>query len=261
MLYSNHDRSFIADRWCRFPPCAGRRRPVGGLAGCAVGVVNPVILRDVCLNQGDRAVLRGVSGVLAPGSLTALVGPNGAGKTTLLRALAGLHPITDGTIDRGDLHPGDIALLAQGSHLDRSFPVTCLDVVALAAPRLGLLRPVGRGGLAAARSALERVGLGGFERRQIQALSAGQFQRVLFARTIVQDAQLILLDEPFTSVDAATTEVLLSVIAQWHAQGRTVVAVLHDLEMARRHFPQMIRLSDGRASWIANPLDRFGQAA
>ena len=223
-----------------------------GLADGGVGAVKPVVFRDVELRQGDRVVLQGLSGTLAPGSLTALVGPNGAGKTTLLRAIAGLHPVSAGVIDRGGLHPTDIALLAQGSHLDRSFPVTCLDVIALAAPRLGLLRPIGRDGVKAARAALERVGLAGFERRQIQALSAGQFQRVLFARTIVQDASLILLDEPFTNVDAATTGVLLSVIAQWHAQGRTVVAVLHDLTVARGYFPQILSLSDAQATWTTD---------
>lgn len=198
-------------------------------------------------------MLTGLAGTLAPGSLTAVVGPNGSGKTTLLRAIAGLHPVASGRIDRGGLKPRDIALLAQGSHLDRSFPITCLDVVALAAPRLGSLRPVGRDRLTQAREALHRVGLQGLEHRQIQALSTGQFQRVLFARTVIQDASLILLDEPFTAVDAATVEVLLSVIRQWHAQRRTLVAVLHDHDLVRRHFPQTIALSGGHAVWSRNP--------
>ena len=116
------------------------------------------------------------------------------------------------------LPPADIALLAQGSHLDRSFPITCRDVVALAATRLGPFRSIGKDRLAATRAALERVGLAEMEKRPIQALSAGQFQRVLFARTIVQDARLILLDEPFTAVDAATTQLLMSVIEEWHAR-------------------------------------------
>jgi len=225
-----------------------------------MGAVTPIIFRNVELRQAGQVVLRELSGILAPGSLTAVVGPNGAGKTTLLRAIAGLHPVSVGAIDRAGLRARDVALLAQGSHLDRSFPVTCLDVIALAVPRVGLLRTVGRDSLAAAREALARVGLPGFERRPIQALSAGQFQRVLFARTIVQDASLILLDEPFTNVDAETTDVLLSVLAQWHAQGRTVVAVLHDLQMARRHFRQILCLQDARARWITDPPDHL-QAA
>src|SRR6202012_3006878 len=102
--------------------------------------------------------------------------------------IAGLHPLADGRIDWHGLHRTDIALLAQGSHLDRSFPITCRDVVALAAARIGPFRSLGKTRMAATRAALERVGLGDMESRPIEALSAGQFQRVLFARTIVQDA-------------------------------------------------------------------------
>jgi zinc/manganese transport system ATP-binding protein len=211
--------------------------------------MKPIIFQDVELRHGDQTVLAGLSGTLTPGSLTALTGPNGAGKTTLLRAIAGLHPVANGRIDLGGLHRLEIALLAQGSHLDRSFPITCLDVIALAAPKIGTLSPVGHDRLATAKAALDRVGLAGFEKRRIQALSAGQFQRILFARTIVQDASLILLDEPFTNVDAATTTILLSVIAEWHAQGRTVLAVLHDHDMARRHFTQILNLAGDRPAW------------
>ncbi|HVY16717.1 MAG TPA: ATP-binding cassette domain-containing protein [Rhodopila sp.] len=218
-----------------------------------MGAVTPITFHHVALRHGQRVVLSDVTGVLAPGSLTALVGSNGTGKTTLLRAIAGLHPVAAGTIDRGALRPADIALLAQGSHLDRSFPITCLEVVALAGPRVGVLRAIGRDRLAAARAALAKVGLEGFERRHIEALSAGQFQRVLFARTIAQDAALILLDEPFTNVDTDTVAILLSVIADWHAQGRTVVAVLHDLDLARRYFPQVVTLADGHATWFPQP--------
>jgi len=223
--------------------------------------VTPIKFHHVTLKHGTRLVLSDLSGVLSPGSLTALVGANGSGKTTLLRAIAGLHPVASGTIERGGLRPANIALLAQGSHLDRSFPITCQEVVALAGPSLGLLRSIGRDQLGAARKALVKVGLAGFERRQIRALSAGQFQRVLFARTIVQDSSLILLDEPFTAVDADTVDVLLSVIADWHAQGRTVIAVLHDLELARRHFPQILALSDQHATWTPESAAGLHRAA
>jgi zinc/manganese transport system ATP-binding protein len=208
---------------------------------------------NIELRHGARVILSGLSGTIEPGSQTALIGPNGSGKTTLLRAIAGLHPPANGRIDRFDLAPADIALLAQGSHLDRSFPITCRDVVALAATRLGPFRSIGRDRLAATKAALDRVGLAKMEARPIQALSAGQFQRVLFARTIVQDAKLILLDEPFTAVDAATTRLLLSVIDDWHAQGRTVIAVLHDMDLVRRHFPHTLLLTDQSAVWDAFP--------
>jgi zinc/manganese transport system ATP-binding protein len=208
-----------------------------------------ITLHDVELRHGSRIILSGLSGRFEQGGQTALIGANGSGKTTLLRAIAGLHPLAAGRIDREGLAPADIALLAQGSHLDRSFPITCRDVVALAATRVGPFRSIGKDLLQATRAALERVGLAEMESRPIQALSAGQFQRVLFARTIVQDARLILLDEPFTAVDAATTNLLLSVIAEWHAQRRTVVVALHDLGMVRRCFRHTLLLESGRAQW------------
>jgi zinc/manganese transport system ATP-binding protein len=212
-----------------------------------------ITLDHVALRHGTRDVLSDVSGTIQDGSLTALIGPNGSGKTTLLRAIAGLHPLAGGRIDRHGLLPADIALLAQGSHLDRSFPITCRDVVALAETRLGPFRSIGRDRMAATTAALDRVGLHEMASRPIQALSAGQFQRVLFARTIVQDARLILLDEPFTAVDAATTKLLLSVIGDWHAEGRTVIAVLHDMAMVRHHFPHTLLLTGQTARWDSDP--------
>jgi zinc/manganese transport system ATP-binding protein len=217
-----------------------------------------ITLDNIELRHGARIILSGLSGTIGSATLTALIGPNGSGKTTLLRAIAGLHPLAEGRIDRHDLTSADMALLAQGSHLDRSFPITCRDVVALAATRLGPFRSIGRDRMAATKAALDRVGLGEMEARPIQALSAGQFQRVLFARTIVQDARLILLDEPFTAVDAATTHLLMSVLEDWHAQGRTVIAVLHDMDLVRRHFTHTIRLTGQSALW---ETDRELQAA
>jgi len=210
-----------------------------------------ITLENVELRHGTRVILSGLSGTVETGSLTALIGPNGSGKTTLLRAIAGLHSLAGGRIDRHGLTSADTALLAQGSHLDRSFPITCRDVVALATTRVGAFRSIGRGRLAATSAALDRVGLAGMESRPIQALSAGQFQRVLFARTIVQDAKLILLDEPFTAVDAATTRLLLSVVHEWHAQGRTVIAVLHDMDLVRECFPHTLALTGHTALWDA----------
>jgi len=207
-----------------------------------------IILRDIELRHGVRVILSGLNGRFEAGSRTALLGANGSGKTTLLRAIAGLHPLAGGRIEWDGIHRTDIALLAQGSHLDRSFPITCRDVVALAA-RLGPFRSLGKDRLAATQAALARVGLADMESRPIQALSAGQFQRVLFARTIVQAARLILLDEPFTAVDAPTTQLLLSVIDDWHAQGRTVIAVLHDMALVRQHFPHTLTLRHQTAHW------------
>jgi zinc/manganese transport system ATP-binding protein len=187
-----------------------------------------------------------LSARFAPGSLTAIVGPNGAGKTTLLRAVAGLHPVEEGEVrvTSPDGRRPRVALLPQQAGMDRGFPILCLDVVLQGLwSRLGAFRGAGRAERAQAAAALEAVGLGGFERRPVGEMSAGQFQRLLFARLLVQDADLILLDEPFNAVDARTAADLLAVLKRWHGEGRTVVAVLHDLELVRAEFPQTLLLA------------------
>lgn len=210
----------------------------------------PVRLDRVTLRHGTMDVVQGLSGVFSPGSLTALIGPNGAGKTTLLRALAGLHPPASGSIDRGGLGPGGIALLPQGSRLDRGFPLTCRDVVALGMyGRIGAFRGFSGTDLRRADAALADVGLPGHAARPIGALSAGQFQRVLFARLMVQDSPVLLLDEPFSGVDASTTEDLLSILRRWHADGRTIVAVLHDLDLVHDAFPRTLLLDGAPVAW------------
>ncbi len=210
----------------------------------------PITLDHVTLRHGSSVAVADLSGSFAPGSLTALIGPNGAGKTTLLRALAGLHPVASGRIDRGGLVPADIALLPQGSHLDRGFPVSCRDVVALGLTgRLGAFRAMRRDRLFAAEDALAAVGLPDHANRPIGALSAGQFQRVLFARMIMQDASVLLLDEPFSGVDAATTDDLLAIVSDWHNQGRMIITVLHDLEMVHDAFPRALLLDGGLVAW------------
>ncbi len=182
----------------------------------------------------------------APGSLTAIVGPNGAGKTTLLRSVAGLHRPDEGEIriTCADGRRPRVALLPQQAGMDRGFPLLCRDVVMQGLwSRLGAFRGAGRAEREEAAVALAAVGLQGFERRPVAEMSAGQFQRLLFARLLVQDADLILLDEPFNAVDARTAADLLAVLKRWHGEGRTVVAVLHDLDLVRTEFPDALLLA------------------
>jgi zinc/manganese transport system ATP-binding protein len=257
MLYCNHGGPTFPNCRRDRPSWLGRNDDRLRVAGCGVGLVMAVSvirLDQLELRHGALPVVSALSGTFQPGSLTALVGPNGAGKTTLLRAILGLHPPASGRIDRGGMIASDFALLPQGTQLDRSFPIICRDVVALAAPGLGPFRALGRRRLAAASDAISRVGLAGLEMRPVQALSAGQFQRLLFARTILQDAAVILMDEPFSAVDAATTRLLLSIIHEWHAQGRTLVVVLHDMDIVRRHFPHTLMLSGEASLWDATAV-------
>ena len=178
------------------------------------------------------------------GSLTAIVGPNGAGKSTLLKGVTGaISPLEGGVLIDG-FHQDEIAYLPQQSQIDGSFPICVIDLVAM-----GLWREVGAFGWltrkmrAKVDAALAAVGLTGFERRTIGSLSGGQMQRALFARLLLQDARLVLLDEPFAAIDAKTMADLIDVIKRWHSEGRTILAVLHDYATVGTHFPFTMMLA------------------
>jgi zinc/manganese transport system ATP-binding protein len=196
--------------------------------------------------HGERIL----TGSFAPGSLTAIAGPNGAGKTTLLKALMGEVPLAAGRIERGGLAPRDFGYLPQLAEIDRSFPISVADVVTLGAWReTGALGALSADLAARAHEALDGVGLAGFERQLIGSLSAGQLQRVLFARLLLQDAKVILLDEPFTAIDARTTADLLKIVRSWHQEQRTVIAVLHNFELVRSHFPETLLMARSMLGW------------
>lgn len=178
------------------------------------------------------------------GDLVALVGPNGAGKSTLLKGIAGALKPLDGRIRLGGLSRDDIAYLPQQADIDRSFPVSVADVVAMGLWRtLGVFRSLARDGRRRVAEALAAVGLSGFESRPIGTLSGGQMQRMLFARLLLQDAPLILLDEPFTAIDSTTVRDLTHLIQHWQGEARTIVTVLHDIEQVRAFFPSAMLLA------------------
>ena len=209
-------------------------------------------LDNVTLCHRDRPAVHHLSGRFEPGSLTAIVGPNGAGKSTLLAGLMGRIAPSTGRIRLPADGAGHIAYLPQQADIDRGFPVSVADVVMLGHwRRLGAWRAGGAAQRAQALDALAAVGLAGMQRRVIGELSAGQFQRVLFARLLLQDAPVILLDEPFNAVDERTTADLLALLHRWHREGRTVVAVLHDLAMVRAHFPRTLLLAREPIAWGA----------
>ena len=201
-------------------------------------------LRDLTVAYERHPAIHHVSLDVTEGSLTAVVGPNGAGKSTLLKAVIGEVDKVEGSVDLAGRSRAKIAYLPQVSDIDRSFPISVLEVVLL-----GRWGRIGGFGGAGARDrhdavhAIEAVGLRGFEQRPISTLSAGQFQRVLFARVLLQDAEIILLDEPFNAIDARTTADLMALVQRWHADRRTVLCVLHDLDQARARFPDAILLA------------------
>ncbi|MCS6933228.1 MAG: ABC transporter ATP-binding protein [Acetobacteraceae bacterium] len=203
-------------------------------------------IENLTVVHGRRPAVHHLSGSVAAGSLTAIVGPNGAGKTTLLRAIAGLHPPAEGRVSLA----GRVALLPQAAALDRGFPISCRDVVLLGLwGRVGAFAPMPPDAAERAEAALAAVGLSGFARRPVGTLSAGQFQRLLFARLLLQDAPILLLDEPFTAVDARTAADLLAIIRRWHGEGRTILAVLHDLDLVRAEFPEALLLAREAIAW------------
>ena len=197
-------------------------------------------IENLTVTHGRRPAVHHVSFTLAPGGLMAVVGPNGAGKSSLLRAIAGLHAPAEGRIS--GFAPGQVALLPQQALLDRAFPLTCRDAVLFGLwGESGAFRAIPAP--ERVESALDAVGLHGFARRPVGSLSAGQFQRALFARLLLQDAPVILLDEPFNALDARTAADLLGVMRRWHGEGRTILAVLHDLDLVRREFPETLLLA------------------
>ncbi|WP_245686181.1 metal ABC transporter ATP-binding protein [Terasakiispira papahanaumokuakeensis] len=209
-----------------------------------------ITLDNVTVTYNRHPAVHHVSGCFEPGSLTAIAGSNGAGKSTLLKAMMGELSSVEGTIDRGDLLVRDFGYLPQAADIDRHFPLSVADTVMLGAWReVGAFGGATRAVVDRARQALVAVGLAGFEKRDIGSLSVGQFQRVLFARLLLQDAKVIILDEPFTAIDARTTHDLLAIIRRWHQEARTVIAVLHDFDQVRAYFPQTLLLARKVIGW------------
>jgi len=209
-----------------------------------------IAVRNLSVCYGERYAFESLTGEFQPASLTAVVGPNGAGKSSLLKALAGIVHPTAGEVVCPARARHRLAYLPQQDELDRGFPITVAELVALGSWRnFGSVREPPPRVAESVFEALAAVGLVSIADRQIAELSAGQFQRALFARLLLQDADVILLDEPFASLDESTTEHLLPCLQRWHGEGRTVIAVLHDLDCVRRHFPSTLLLARSPIAW------------
>jgi zinc/manganese transport system ATP-binding protein len=208
--------------------------------------------RDVTLGYDRHPAVHHLSGDVAPGALVAVVGPNGAGKSTLFRGIVGILKPLAGSIELGGLDVRDIAYLPQSVDIDRSFPISVFDFVATGLWRsTGLFGGIGRQQQTKVLGALAAVGLNGFERRTIGTLSGGQMQRMLFARVLLQDARVIVLDEPFNAIDAKTSTDLLELVKHWHTEHRTVLAALHDMDLVRANFPETVLLAREPVAWGA----------
>jgi zinc/manganese transport system ATP-binding protein len=206
--------------------------------------------RNLTLGYDRHPAVHHLDGAIETGALVAVVGPNGAGKSTLFKGIVGVLKPLAGKIERGDLQPRDIAYLPQAAEIDRSFPINVYDMVAMGLwHRTGLFGGVDRKGRESIDRALAGVGLTGFEDRAISTLSGGQMQRVLFARLLLQDARVIVLDEPFNAVDAKTSADLFDLVRRWHGEQRTVLTALHDIDFVRTHFPETLLLARSPVAW------------
>jgi zinc/manganese transport system ATP-binding protein len=185
------------------------------LARDEMSMAAQVQFRDLTLGYDRHPAVHHLSGEIASGALLAVVGPNGAGKSTLFRGIVGILKPLAGSIATPGLDVRDIAYLPQTADIDRSFPISVFDY-----------RPIG-------------------------TLSGGQMQRMLFARVLLQDARLIVLDEPFNAIDAKTSADLLVLVRRWHTEGRTVLTALHDMDLVRANFLQTLLLAREPVAWGA----------
>lgn len=185
---------------------------------------------------GRKAVVSDIDFTLARGEVTAVLGTNGAGKSTLVKTVLGLQRLLGGHLTWTGTRPNPIAYLAQLTEFDRTFPMSAKDLVASGNPRASK---------AAVEDALERVHLADCGSLPVHELSGGQLQRARFARTILQDASLIILDEPFAAVDQRREADLLELISVWAQEGRAVVLVLHSLSAALKYCANALLLGDG----------------
>ncbi len=208
---------------------------------------NILRFRGVTVRYGRTTALRDLTLDIPCGSSTAILGPNGAGKSTLLRSILGWHRLASGEIRIGDAHPQHalprLAYLPQRQTIDWDFPITVRKVVEQGRyPSLRFLRRLDAGDHLRVDRALEELGLADLADRQIRMLSGGQQQRVFLARALAQGADIFLLDEPFAGLDLFACEELTHILRAWEAQDRTVLAAVHDLEIARHSFTRAVLL-------------------
>ncbi|HEX4878605.1 MAG TPA: ABC transporter ATP-binding protein [Limnobacter sp.] len=205
-------------------------------------------LNNLTIAHAGHPAVHHLDGEFKAGQFTAIVGPNGGGKSTLLKALAGVH-----TRFEGDIHAPTapaIAYLPQVAGLNLDVPCAVQELVAMGLwPELSWFGRLRRTHFQRIQAALARVGLVGFEKRLLSELSSGQLQRALFARLIVQNADVILLDEPFNAMDSHTQADLTDLLCQWRSEHKTVIAVLHDHALVNAHFEQTLLLARKAIAW------------
>lgn len=200
--------------------------------------------QDLTVSYHHRTAISGISCQFKAGTTTAIIGPNGAGKSTFLSALLGQIPLDSGQVIMQNMTHKDIAYLPQSHEIDNLLPLTVEDVVLLGTwYEMGMLAAVSKESILRVNDCLSAVGLTGFNYKYVSELSKGQLQRVLLARTIMQQASVIILDEPFNALDARTIKDILGLIKLWQQQGKTIIAVLHNLTQVAAYFDYTVLLA------------------
>ncbi len=198
-------------------------------------LMNALEITNLTVSYKAHPVVHHLTVSFPQGQSSAIIGPNGAGKSTLLKAVMGLVPYSEGDIQL----PASlkVSYLSQISDIRRDLPLTLFELVSAGAlGSMGLFKGLSKKAEQAVSEALMFVGLESCADRSIDSLSGGQFQKALFARIMVEGADLILLDEPFNAMDARTTKELCGLIRRWEELGKTVIVVLHDLTIAQHYF-------------------------
>ena len=214
-----------------------------------IQINNPVLeVHDLTVSYDRKPVLWGVDFTLPQGSLAGIVGPNGSGKTTLIKSIMGLLPLNSGYVKLFGKNieevRGKVSYVPQKESVDWNFPASALDVVLMGRyGKRGLFRRLTKDDREAAMDCLKKVGMTEFANRQIARLSGGQQQRVFLARSLAQDADIYLMDEPFNGIDATTESAIIEILRGMQKEGKTILVVHHDLQSAVEYFDWFILLN------------------
>lgn len=207
-------------------------------------------VKNLTVAYDDTPVFSDVAVQFNAGKITGIIGPNGAGKSTLIKGILDLIKVKKGTVDYDGKSmksvQKQIAYVEQRKDLDLTFPIDVFDLVLTGTyGKLGLFKNPGKAEKQASRDALEQVSLTEFSKRQISNLSGGQLQRVFVARAIVQQADIIILDEPFVGIDLQSETAIMKILKQWRDENKTIIVIHHDLNKVNQYFDDLVILNHG----------------
>lgn len=215
-------------------------------------------VQNLTVAYSDTPVFTDVAVNFNAGKITGIIGPNGAGKSTMIKAMLGLIKFQTGTVEYEGRalkqFQKQIAYVEQRKDLDLTFPINVFDVVLTGTyGKLGLFREPSKADRQRCQDALEQLELADLAQRQISQLSGGQLQRVFVARALVQEADIIILDEPFVGIDLQSETAIMTILHQWRDAGKMIIVVHHDLNKVSRYFDDLVILNHGIVDY--GPVD------